>query len=119
MKNITTFVCLLTIFALTGLAQTTAAMPTQGTAKPAKRKSAPKSDADIQTCITERIAKSETLKSESITPIVASRAATLNGTASTAKNKNAVVSLAKRCGATRVTSNLEVQAAATKPVPKP
>ena len=122
MKSSITIFCLflsLLPLTITGLAQTDTATTTQKPhkAKTVKRK-APKSDADIQTCITERIAASPKLQGDSITPVVANRAATFNGTTGSAKNKNTVASLARKCGAARVTSNLEVQAAATKPAPK-
>ena len=114
MKKSTLFLSLLLmilLFTVTSLANTT-----NNAQKAAKRK-APKSDADIQTCITERITAAQNLQGDNISVVVANRAVTLNGTTSSAKNKNTAASLARRCNVSRVTNNLEVRAAATKPNP--
>jgi osmotically-inducible protein OsmY len=67
-----------------------------------------KGDAEIQQCISERLAASPSLKAQGITAAVSNGAATLTGTAKNPGSKGAATNVAKRCGATRVVNNITI-----------
>lgn len=73
-------------------------------------KSVPQSDGDIQQCITDKLAKSEKLKSQSFSSAVSSGVVTLTGNATNAGSKGAATGIAKRCGATKVVNNITAPA---------
>ncbi|HZS06964.1 MAG TPA: BON domain-containing protein [Blastocatellia bacterium] len=83
-------------------------------AKPAKAAAAPKSDADIQKCISDKLAASKTVTNGSAA--VSDGVATLTGEASSAGAKGGATRSAKACGAKSVTNNITV---AAKPKPAP
>jgi osmotically-inducible protein OsmY len=74
----------------------------------------PKGDADIQKCITDKLAGAEKLKSQGFSATVSGGEATLTGTANNAGSKGAATKIAKSCGATKVTNNIS-----SPPVRKP
>lgn len=75
---------------------------------------APKSDADIQKCIVDKLAKSEKLGSQGFSAAVSNGEATLTGTANNAGSKGAATKIAKSCGASKVMNNIT-----SPPVSKP
>jgi osmotically-inducible protein OsmY len=77
-----------------------------------KKEAAPKSDADIQKCITDKFAASEKMKGFSAS--VSGGGATLTGDAATAGLKGNATRMAKSCGAKSVTNNITAP-----PVTKP
>lgn len=113
-------VALVAMLALGGLAQTSApAKQGEKAAKPAKTKAAaaPKSDADIQKCINDKLAASKTIKGGTAT--VTNGVATLTGEASSGGAKGGATRSAKACGAKTVTNNITVAAkTTTKPAEK-
>lgn len=84
--------------------------------KPAKsaKTQAPKSDADIQSCIQQKLAAAPKLKDQGFQVSVSGGVATFTGTAKNGGSKGAVTGIAKSCGAKQVTNNITVQAAAKK-----
>ena len=64
-------------------------------------KTIPQSDGDIQQCITDKLAKSEKLKSQNFSSAVSSGVVTLTGNAANAGSKGAATRIAKSCGATK------------------
>ncbi len=124
MKRIVTVICVVLLSSVVSFAQ--AAQPAQGgemmkkSEKKAEKKTekkkdtAPKSDADIQKCITDKLAAAEKLKSQGFSATVSGGAATLTGNAANAGSKGAATRIAKSCGATPVTNNITAP-----PVAKP
>ncbi len=86
--------------------QSQPAPTTAKTAAPKKPKAAPKSDADIQSCITQRLAAAPKLKTQGLSASVSGGAATLTGNAANAGSKGGAGSIAKSCGATSVMNNI-------------
>jgi osmotically-inducible protein OsmY len=82
--------------------------------KPAK--AAPKSDADVQKCITDKLATSKNLTGGAAT--VAGGEATLTGEAKNAGAKTSAGKTAQGCGAKKVTNSITVAAPAAKPPKK-
>ena len=80
----------------------------QGTAKVKKDMvpAAPKSDAEVQTCINDKFKVSTSVKNGSAT--VSSGAATLTGDASSGGAKGGATRSAKACGAKSVVNNIVV-----------
>ena len=77
--------------------------------------SAPKTDADIQKCLQDKLASSK-LKHDGFTVKVSGGEATLSGTTSSGGHKENAMLFAKHCGATKVTNNITVQSThKTKP----
>ena len=119
MKRMMTILCF--VFALSAFAFAQAAQPAQGGEMKSEKKSAkkaepaaPKSDADIQKCISDKFANSEKLKSQGFSTAVSNGEATLTGTAKNAGSKGAATGIAKSCGASKVTNNITAPA-----IPKP
>jgi len=122
MKRIIAAICVVLLASVVSFAQ--AAQPAQGgemmkkSEKKAEKKAekkkdtAPKSDADIQKCITDKFAASE--KTKGFSASVSGAAATLTGDAATAGTKGNATRMAKSCGATSVTNNITAP-----PVAKP
>lgn len=105
--------------ALSALAQTPSTKPaprnvapakaTQ-TAKPAKTaKNTPKSDAEIQSCIEQKLAASPKLKDQGFSVSVTGGVASFTGTAKNAGSKGGVNGIAKSCGAKQVANNISVE----------
>ncbi|MGH9834013.1 MAG: hypothetical protein ACREBD_20190 [Blastocatellia bacterium] len=121
MKRIVAVICVVLLASVVSFAQ--AAQPAQGgemkkSEKKAEKKAekkkdtAPKSDADVQKCITDKFAASEKMKGFSAS--VSGGAATLAGDAATAGLKGNATRMAKSCGAKSVTNNMTAP-----PVAKP
>jgi osmotically-inducible protein OsmY len=109
-----TFTLLLTTaFAL---AQTQPEKKAEKVKKVAAAPKAPKSDADVQKCINDKLATSKTITGG--TAAVASLEATLTGEAKNAGAKNSAGKTATGCGAKKVTNNITVAAPPAK-APKP
>jgi osmotically-inducible protein OsmY len=109
-----TFTLLLTTaFAL---AQTQPEKKAEKPKKPAATK-APKSDADVQKCINDKLATSKTITGG--TAAVSSGEATLTGEAKNAGAKNGAGKTATGCGAKKVTNNMTVAAPPAKGADKP
>ncbi len=125
MKKLMTVVsslALLVVLALSALAQNPApakAAEKPKAAKPAKAAAAPKSDADVQKCITDKFAVSKSVRNGTAT--VSGGVATLTGEASSGGAKGGATNSAKACGAKSVTNNMTVAARvkAAKPAPPP
>jgi len=79
----------------------------QGNSKSSKA-AAPKDDAGIQKCISEKLAASASLKTQGITVAVSNSTATLTGQAKNAGSKGAATNIAKSCGAKSVTNNITI-----------
>lgn len=94
------------------------------TAQPEKKKEvkvtktavAPKSDADVQKCISDKFAASKTLTGAAAA--VAGGEATLTGEAKNAGAKTSAGKTAQGCGAKKVINNITVAAAPAKPPKK-
>ncbi len=86
---------------------------TKDTAKKAKETVAPKSDADIEKCITDAFAASEKLKDQGFTAAVSNGEATLSGTAKSSSDVKSAGKIAKNCGA-KVTNNITAPAKSDK-----
>jgi osmotically-inducible protein OsmY len=93
------------------------------TAQPEKKKeikmtkaAAPKPDADVQKCISDKFAASKTLTGASAA--VAGGEATLTGEAKNAGAKTSAGKTAQGCGAKKVTNNITVAAPPAKPPKK-
>ena len=82
------------------------------------KSSAPKSDADIQKCIQDKLASTK-LKDDGISVAVSGGEATLTGTTKIAGHKGNATQFAKRCGATKVTNNITVQSTPKDKTMKP
>ena len=110
-----TFTLLLTVaFALTQTSLASQEEMKKKADKPAKAAAAPKApktDADIQKCISDKFAASKTVKNGAAA--VASGAATLTGEAKNAGAKGGATRTAKACGAKTVANNM------TTPKPAP
>ncbi len=90
---------------LTALLAMGVAAQDKPSAKPAAE---PKSDAEIQKCISDKLAASNSIKDGSAT--VSNGEATLTGAARNGGAKGAATRMAKRCGANKVTNNMRVEA---------
>ena len=87
------------------------------TAVAQKTKPAPKTDAEIQQCITEKLAASVKLKDQGLSATVVGGVATFVGEAKDGSSKGGVANIAKACGAKKTVNNITV-AAKPKPTPK-
>ena len=76
----------------------------------AKTTGEPQSDADIQSCITKRLAAAPKLKTQGLSATVSEGVATFIGTAANPGSKGGVYSLAKSCGAKQIVNHITVQA---------
>lgn len=103
MFTILSFILAVTVFAFA-----------QGGEMAKKPAATPKTDADIQKCITDKFASAEKLKSQGFSATVNNGEATLTGAANNAGSKGAATKIAKSCGATKVTNNITAP-----PVAKP
>ncbi|HKX27617.1 MAG TPA: BON domain-containing protein [Blastocatellia bacterium] len=99
--------------AIMAAAQTPAPAPAKA-AKPAKMKAAaaPKSDEEIQKCISDKLEASAALKGDGFSASVAGGVATLTGTTKVAGHKGGAGSIAKGCGAKSTQNNITVEKAA-------
>lgn len=100
-----------------GVAAQTAAPAGQmkSNAKPAQAKApkaakAVKTDAEIQACITEKLAAAPKLKDQGFSASVAGGVATFTGMANNGGSKGGVSGIAKSCGAKSVVNNITVKA---------
>ena len=89
---------------------------TKSVAQKAKDTVAPKTDGEMQKCITDGLAASAKLKDLGLSATVANGEATLTGQAKSSGNKNAAASIAKNCGAKTVVNNITIPG---PPPPKP
>jgi osmotically-inducible protein OsmY len=80
-------------------------------AKPAKSMAAPKSDSDIQSCISSKLAAASKLKDQGFGVSVSGGTATFNGTAKNAGSKDSVNGIGKSCGAKQVVNHITVESA--------
>lgn len=107
-----TFTLLLTVaFALTQTSLASQEEMKKKADKPAKAAAAPKTDADIQKCISDKFAASKTITGGAAA--VANGEATLTGEAKNGGAKGGAARTAKACGAKTVVNNL------TTPTPAP
>jgi osmotically-inducible protein OsmY len=88
---------------------------TKSAAQKTKDTVAPKTDAEIQKCITDGLAASARLKGLGLAATVANGEATLTGEAKSSGNKNAAASIAKNCGAKKVVNNITIPGPASPP----
>ncbi|HYE72243.1 MAG TPA: BON domain-containing protein, partial [Blastocatellia bacterium] len=104
-----TFVCLSILMLISALSFSAFAQD-PAPAKPTKTAKAkapmPMSDADIQKCISDKLAMSKTITGGSAT--VSGGIATLTGEASSGGAKGGVTKTARACGAKSVTNNITV-----------
>ena len=114
MKRLFTVFSFVLAISVLAFAQGGDTMKSGGKSAANKPAAAPKSDADIQKCITDKFAAAEKLKSQGFSAAVKSGEATLTGTANNAGSKGAATKIAKSCGATKVTNNIS-----SPPVSKP
>jgi osmotically-inducible protein OsmY len=87
---------------------------TKSVAQKTKSTVAPKSDEDIQKCINDGFASNAKLKDLSLSATVAGGEATLTGDGKSGGNKNTAASVAKKCGAKKVTNNITIPGPAPK-----
>jgi osmotically-inducible protein OsmY len=80
-----------------------------------KKEIPPTGDADIQKCITDKLASSEKLKPQGFSATVNAGVATLTGNAANPGSKGAATNIAKRCGAKSVTNTITVPAGSGPP----
>jgi len=83
----------------------------QGNNNSPQKTAPPKDDSAIQTCISNKLAASTSLKDQNFSVSVASGVATLSGTAKNAGSKGAATNVAKGCGAKSVVNNITVAVA--------
>jgi hypothetical protein len=84
--------------------------------KPAKVAAAPKTDAEIQKCISDKFAASKTVTNGAAA--VANSEATLTGDAKSAGAKGGATRSAKACGAKKVVNNINAPPPPPPPPPK-
>ncbi len=72
-----------------------------------EKASVTKTDTQIESCITDRLARSEKLREQGFTVTVAEGVATLKGKAVNAGSKGAATRIAKSCGATTVKNEID------------
>src|SRR5262245_22417802 len=103
---------LMAVLAFAAVAQTPTEKTKQDT-KPAKTKTkpapAPKSDDEIQKCISDKLAASPKLKADNFNVTVAGGVATFAGSTKVAGHKGNASSFAKGCGAKSVQNNISVE----------
>jgi osmotically-inducible protein OsmY len=92
------------------------AATTKSAAQKAKDTIVPKTDGEIQKCITDGLAASAKLKDLGLSATVDNGETTLIGQAKSSGNKNAASSIAKNCGAKKVVNNITIPG---PPPPKP
>ena len=92
--------------------------PTKAKTTAVAKTSAPKTDADIQKCIEDKLGSTK-LKDDGITVAVSGGDATLTGTTKIAGHKGNAAQFAKHCGATKVTNNITVQSTSKTMKPAP
>jgi len=80
----------------------------QGNSNGSAKTAAPKDDAAIQKCISDKLAASASLRTQGITAAVSNGTATLTGKAKNAGSKGAATNIAKGCGAKNVTNNITI-----------
>jgi osmotically-inducible protein OsmY len=124
MKKATGIFCglaLTTVLALSAMADNTAKTKTASpqTAKPSKTAAAPKSDPDIQSCISSKLAAAPKLKDQGFSVSVSGGTATFTGTAKNAGSKGGVGNIAKSCGAKSVVNNITLESAPATGAKKP
>lgn len=87
------------------------------TAKPVKAaKTTPKSDAEIQSCVEQKLAAAPKLKDQGFGVTVSSGVVTFTGAAKNGGSKGGVNGIAKSCGAKQVVNNISVEKMAKTPV---
>lgn len=107
--------------ALSAFAKTPAPKPastsgqTTQHATTAKTKAAPKTDAEMESCIQGKLAASPKLKDQGFIVSVSNGKATFTGTAKNAGSKGSVQGIAKSCGCKSVVNDITVQSAAKTP----
>ncbi len=103
----------LNVMAQTGTQTEEAKQKTERAKETAKTKKAatPTDDAGIQKCISDRLAASARLKDLGLTATVSNGEATLTGSAKNSGQKASAATIARRCGAKKVTNNITVEAA--------
>ena len=104
------------MFAFTAVAQPPPPPKKAAVAPAAKAKPAPKTDAEIQQCITDKLGASAKLKDQGLSATVVGGVATFVGTARDGASKGGVASIAKACGAKKTVNNITVM---PKPTPTP
>jgi osmotically-inducible protein OsmY len=82
-------------------------------AKSAKHMAAPKSDADIQSCIESKLANGSKVKDHGFGVSMSNGVATFTGKAKDSGSKSSVNGIAKSCGAKQVVNHITVEKAAT------
>ena len=80
----------------------------QGNSNNSAKPTAPKDDAGIQKCISDKLAASASLKTQGITAAVSNGSATLTGKVKNAGSKGAATNIAKSCGAKTVNNNIAI-----------
>jgi osmotically-inducible protein OsmY len=106
----------ITLLLTTVLATAQTAPVEKKVSKPTKAAAAPKADADVQKCISDKLAASKTITGGSAA--VSGGEATLTGEAKNAGAKNGAAKTATGCGAKKVTNNITVAAPPAKPPKK-
>jgi osmotically-inducible protein OsmY len=94
---------------LGALANSTATNKTAQTAKPGKTAAAPKSDSEIQSCISAKLTTAPKIKDQGFSVSVSGGTATFTGTTKNAGSKGGVGSIAKSCGAKQVVNHISVE----------
>jgi osmotically-inducible protein OsmY len=122
MKKISAFVAAVCLAAFVSLGVSAQTKPADTKpAKPAKAekpKPAPKSDAEIEKCITDKLAASPKLKDQKITVSVSGGVATLTGEVNNGGSKGAATNICKSCGAKSTKNNITVKKAPKPEKPK-
>ncbi len=106
MKRMFAVFCFVVALSSLALAQSGEMMKSEKKSTKKAQASAPQSDADVQKCIVDKLAKSEKLSTQGFSAAVANGEATLTGTAKNAGSKGAATGIAKSCGASKVTNNI-------------
>jgi osmotically-inducible protein OsmY len=79
--------------------------------KSAKHMAAPKSDADVQSCIESKLANGSKAKDQGFGVSMSNGVATFTGTAKNSDSKSGVNGIAKACGAKQVVNHITVEKA--------
>lgn len=107
------------VAAQTATTTTNTQTPAKQTTKkePKQAKKIPTSDADIEQCITTKIAKAPKLGKDNLTVTVSGGAATLTGNVPDPGSKGGAGSIGKSCGAKSVVNNITFTAKPKTPKP--
>ena len=116
-KMIVSAIALCALVGVSAFAQTPATKPAKAASTP-RAKAPVKTDAEIQTCIEQKLAGAPKLKDDHFVVSVSGGSATFTGATRSGSNKGGVDGIAKSCGAHKVVNNITVEKATAPAKPK-